>query len=163
MKNMFSSAQAFNQPLNNWDVSSVTTMERMFTGAQAFNQSLSCWYLIGMSNNSDENCINSMLSGTPAASLIHAIQISNDTNKPFGGDCNRDDSVQMSPRNDSTCPDLCQLDACNRTELTVYAKTRFGNCGGEVPNTPDPTCGSLIGCSQIDIQSHYASKYGTCT
>jgi surface protein len=43
MNGMFFDADAFNQPLNNWDVSSVTTMEAMFAGADAFNQPLDDW------------------------------------------------------------------------------------------------------------------------
>jgi len=34
---------AFNQPLNDWDVSNVTDMLVMFDGASAFNQNLSSW------------------------------------------------------------------------------------------------------------------------
>ena len=42
MENMFTAATSFNQPLNNWDVSSVTNMSGMFPGA-AFNQPLDNW------------------------------------------------------------------------------------------------------------------------
>ena len=40
---MFRSAQAFNQPLNNWDTSKVTSMLGMFDWAKAFNQPLNNW------------------------------------------------------------------------------------------------------------------------
>ena len=40
---MFTNAVAFNQPLNNWNVSSVTNMDFMFYYASAFNQDLSMW------------------------------------------------------------------------------------------------------------------------
>merc|ERR1719424_1942324 len=40
MAYMFYKANAFNQPLNDWDVSSVTTIEFMFSGASAFDQDL---------------------------------------------------------------------------------------------------------------------------
>jgi surface protein len=40
---MFVGATAFNQPLNSWDVSSVTNMGGMFEGATAFNQDISGW------------------------------------------------------------------------------------------------------------------------
>ena len=43
MFGMFQGADLFNQPLNNWDVSSVTNMERMFFRSAAFNQSLGSW------------------------------------------------------------------------------------------------------------------------
>jgi surface protein len=43
MELMFSGAAAFNQPLDKWDVSSVTSMELMFSGAAAFNQPLDKW------------------------------------------------------------------------------------------------------------------------
>jgi len=40
---MFDRAESFNQPLNNWDVSSVTEMFYMFNYASAFNQDISNW------------------------------------------------------------------------------------------------------------------------
>ncbi len=43
MSNMFSGATSFNQPLNNWDVSSVTNMSGMFYEATSFNQNISGW------------------------------------------------------------------------------------------------------------------------
>ena len=42
MRNMFAYC-SFNQPLNNWDVSNVNTMERMFWTATYFNQPLNNW------------------------------------------------------------------------------------------------------------------------
>ena len=43
MSGMFSSCAAFNQPLNNWNVSNVTNMSNMFAGCHAFNQPLNNW------------------------------------------------------------------------------------------------------------------------
>jgi len=43
MAYMFSYAEAFDQPLNDWDVSSITTMDSMFTYADAFDQPLGDW------------------------------------------------------------------------------------------------------------------------
>ena len=43
MKNMFNNAHAFNQPLNNWNVSSVTDMSYMFYFAVVFDQPLNNW------------------------------------------------------------------------------------------------------------------------
>ena len=40
---MFGGANVFNQPLNDWDVSSVTNMNTMFSNAWAFNQPLDKW------------------------------------------------------------------------------------------------------------------------
>ena len=43
MANMFRGAKSFNQPLNDWDTSNVITMYEMFRGAEAFNQPLDHW------------------------------------------------------------------------------------------------------------------------
>ena len=43
MSFMFWHAESFNQPLNNWNVSNVTYMNRMFDGAESFNQPLNKW------------------------------------------------------------------------------------------------------------------------
>ena len=43
MKNMFSSCTSFNQPLNEWNVSNVTSMSGMFAGCSSFNQPLDKW------------------------------------------------------------------------------------------------------------------------
>jgi len=40
---MFMGAEAFDRPLNQWEVGSVTTMLSMFDGAVRFNQSLINW------------------------------------------------------------------------------------------------------------------------
>jgi surface protein len=40
---MFAYAEAFNQPLNTWDVSNVVDMDYMFFQAFSFNQLLNSW------------------------------------------------------------------------------------------------------------------------
>jgi surface protein len=40
---MFTYAFAFNRPLNSWNVSNVTNMQYMFFDAQAFDQDISGW------------------------------------------------------------------------------------------------------------------------
>ena len=43
MYKMFYGALAFNQPLDQWDISNVTDMSYIFEGAVNFNQSLKSW------------------------------------------------------------------------------------------------------------------------
>ena len=43
MSNMFTGAQSFNQPLNDWDTSNVTDMCGMFEYAENFDQPLDKW------------------------------------------------------------------------------------------------------------------------
>lgn len=43
MKRVFSNAQAFNQPIGNWDTSNVTNMSCMFKDAKKFNQPIGNW------------------------------------------------------------------------------------------------------------------------
>lgn len=40
---MFQNATNFNQPLNNWNVTSINSMISMFNGATNFNQNISNW------------------------------------------------------------------------------------------------------------------------
>lgn len=46
MLNMFLFARAFDQPIGDWGVSSVTEMRGMFSSAASFNQDLSGWCVI---------------------------------------------------------------------------------------------------------------------
>jgi surface protein len=50
MSFMFMGADAFNQPLNNWDTSSISDLEKMFFLAEAFDQDLSSWDVSNVSN-----------------------------------------------------------------------------------------------------------------
>src|SRR5690606_19460469 len=59
-------ATSFNQPLDNWDVSNVTTMHSMFYGASSFNQLLDNW------NVSNVTTMNSMFYG--ASSLNQSFE-----------------------------------------------------------------------------------------
>ncbi|MFD2434034.1 BspA family leucine-rich repeat surface protein [Mesonia maritima] len=43
MSMMFAFCSSFNQPLNNWNVSNVTTIDHMFMNASSFNQDLNNW------------------------------------------------------------------------------------------------------------------------
>ena len=43
MSGMFCDAKNFNRPLQNWNVSNVTSMESMFQMAESFNRPLHNW------------------------------------------------------------------------------------------------------------------------
>jgi len=43
LESMFGDCEMFNQPIENWDVSTIESMERMFVRAYAFNQPLNGW------------------------------------------------------------------------------------------------------------------------
>ena len=63
---MFYNASAFNQPLNNWDVSSVIDMTSMFRGS-AFNHTISCWDIKTVN-------VETAFTSSPAADSVHYIQ-----------------------------------------------------------------------------------------
>jgi surface protein len=50
MDYMFFGAAAYNQPLNDWDVSNVTDMTAMFYGAKAYNQPMNDWEVSNVTN-----------------------------------------------------------------------------------------------------------------
>jgi surface protein len=47
---MFYDTRAFNQPIGNWDTSSVTTMYQMFYDTRAFNQPIGNWNTSSVNN-----------------------------------------------------------------------------------------------------------------
>jgi surface protein len=49
MNAMFQNASSFNQPLNSWVTSSLTTTAGTFSGASSFNQPLSSWNVSSVS------------------------------------------------------------------------------------------------------------------
>lgn len=57
---------AFNQPLNNWDVSAVKNMDAMFFFASSFNQDISGWNVSSVLSKPPQNFSNnSALTLTP--------------------------------------------------------------------------------------------------
>ena len=56
MEGMFEYAYAFNQPLDSWDTSAVTTMESMFYEAKAFNQPIGSWKISSLNR-----CLTSLM------------------------------------------------------------------------------------------------------
>ncbi|MEX0595822.1 MAG: BspA family leucine-rich repeat surface protein, partial [Candidatus Paceibacterota bacterium] len=53
MEEAFSNATAFNQSINNWDVSNVTNMKRLFYKTTNFNQPLNDWNVSNVTNMSE--------------------------------------------------------------------------------------------------------------
>jgi surface protein len=49
---MFKSAPVFNQPIDSWNVSSVTNMDSMFFGTSSFNQPIGSWNVGNVTNMS---------------------------------------------------------------------------------------------------------------
>jgi surface protein len=72
MSNMFTTATSFNQPINSWNTSNVTTMNGMFTNATSFNQPINSW------NTSKVTTMNGMF--TRATSFNQSINSWNTSN-----------------------------------------------------------------------------------
>ena len=55
MESMFNSAESFNQPVGNWDVSSLESMVGAFNYANSFNQSLEGWNLKSLKHSNSSS------------------------------------------------------------------------------------------------------------
>jgi hypothetical protein len=84
MSYMFYDATAFNQSLNSWVTSSVTTMRTMFTNATSFDQSLSSWNVSLVTNMSQMFDNTALSSANYAATLIGWSSRSVKPNVQFG-------------------------------------------------------------------------------
>ena len=74
MEKMFLGCHSFNQPLDKWDVSKVTTMNGMFSGAKSFNQPLNNWDVSAVID------MKGMFGGTPFNQPLNNWDVSSVTN-----------------------------------------------------------------------------------
>tara|TARA_B100000767_G_scaffold251287_1_gene254186 strand:- start:47 stop:265 length:219 start_codon:yes stop_codon:yes gene_type:complete len=72
---MFRNNPSFNQNISDWNVSSITSMERMFDGASAFNQDLTSWCVSSITSEPTDFATGSDLTNA---------------NKPIWGTCPSD-------------------------------------------------------------------------
>ena len=82
MYSMFEGAAAYNQSLNDWNISSVTNMQYMFYDATAFNQNLCAW---GTKLQTTAN-VDGMFSGSGCANVADP-DLNGVPPGPFCADC----------------------------------------------------------------------------
>merc|ERR1712227_257312 len=72
---MFDSASSFNQNLNYWDVSNVKTTSGMFWDAEEFNQCLSAWPNSIPENGTTETEYGTMFKGAACPNISSAVGV----------------------------------------------------------------------------------------
>jgi surface protein len=134
---MFDSS-SFNQPIGSWDTSSVTDMANMFNGALDFNQDISGWDVTNLTDATDMFIGSSGLSVANYDALLNgwASQIVQ-MGVPFDAGNSQYSSAGLSAR--------------NTTLIGTYGWTITDGGLYEAPCTPNWTCDTYSVCNSSNI------------
>ena len=121
MAQMFYNACLFNQAIGEWNTSSVTGMAQMFNGASSFNQAIGNWDTSSVTN------MNAMFEGIDSLSNVHKRSIhasfSSNSNWPY----------DWAPQVANSAP----FDLNSTSQLTIAENQPVGTIVGEF-NASDP-------------------------
>ena len=151
MKLMFYKASSFNQPVNNWNVTSVTNMQALFNQATSFDQSLSCW-------DFQKPVIDYMLLMTPAELRYHYVKTENFDPGSY---------MPNSQNKNSACSD-CQI--CTGDEVmylhdtcyVCYQSTSLDDALNACTSNNWGTVDCILNIPDQAILDEWNRRHGTC-
>lgn len=148
MSDTFNEAREFNEPLNNWNTGSVTTMARMFRSANDFNQNINGW------NTSQVTDMSDMFSATAYDQVLGAwdmSQVTNLNNMLDNSGMSRDSYdttlIAWALQDLSSGLTLGAIDVpyCDAFEERAAIISNFGwSIIGDILDCPIPGCTTLI-------------------